>query len=99
VTDSWGNLKISGDLHPKQLQVCSLQQKEADIKFLTAKYSDTSAKLQDISTVLDDGTLPAELHCFATITYLNRSLVNSEMRDKGGVDAATFNELHLDRLY
>jgi hypothetical protein len=38
---------------------------------------------------LDDGTLLVELDCLATTTYLNVSLVNSEMKYKGGVDAAT----------
>jgi hypothetical protein len=89
MTDSWGNLKILGDLHPKRRQVCSIRQKEVEIKLLTAKYSDTSEKLQDLSAVLDDGTLQAELDCLATTTDWNLSLVNSEMRDKGGVDAAT----------
>jgi hypothetical protein len=47
--DSWGNIKVSGDCHPKRRQVFSLLQKEADIKLLSSKYSDTSAKLQDLS--------------------------------------------------
>jgi hypothetical protein len=85
--DSWGNLKVSGDFHPKRRQVCSLRQKEAEVKLLSSKYSDTSAKLQDLSTVLDDGTLLAELD--NTTTHLNVSLVKSEMRDKAGVDATT----------
>jgi hypothetical protein len=59
--DSWGNLKVSGDFHPKRRQVCSLHQKEAEGKLLSSKYSYTSAKLQDLSSVLDDGTLLAEL--------------------------------------
>jgi hypothetical protein len=87
--ESWGNLKISGDLHPKRRQVCSLRHTEVEIKLLTAKYSDTSAKLQDISAVLDGGTLLAELDCITTTTYLNVSLVNSEMRENAGFDAAT----------
>jgi hypothetical protein len=29
MTDSWGNLKVSGDFHPKRRQVCSLHHKEA----------------------------------------------------------------------
>jgi hypothetical protein len=87
--DSWGNLKISGELHPKRRQVFPFHQKEVDINQLTSKYSDTYAKLQDISSVLDEWTLLVELHCLATTTYLNVSLVNSETRDKGGVDAAT----------
>jgi hypothetical protein len=61
MTDSWGNLKVPGDLHPKRRQVCLLRQKEAEIKLPSAKYSETSAKLQDLSPVLDDGTLLAEL--------------------------------------
>jgi hypothetical protein len=37
--------------------------------------------------VLDDGTLLAELD--ETSSNLNVSMVKSEMRDKGGIDAAT----------
>jgi hypothetical protein len=85
--DSWGNIKVSGDFHPKKRHVCSLRQKEADIKLLSSKYSDTSAKLQDLSAVLDDGTLLAELD--ENNLNLNISLVKSEMRDKAGIDAAT----------
>jgi hypothetical protein len=61
VMDSWVNIKVSGDFHPNRRQVCYLHPKEADVKLLSSKYSDTSAKLQDISPVLDDGTLLAEL--------------------------------------
>jgi hypothetical protein len=85
--DSSGNLKVPGDCHPKRRQVCSLLQKEAEVKPLISKYSDTSAKLQDLSSVLDDGTLLAELDDINM--NLNISLVKSEMRDKAGVDAAT----------
>jgi hypothetical protein len=85
--DSWGNIKVSGDCHSKRRQVCSLRQKEANIKLLSSKYSDTSAKLQDLSAVLDDGTLLAELD--DNNLKLNISLVKSEMRDKAGIDAAT----------
>jgi hypothetical protein len=85
--DSWGNIKVSGECHPKRRQVCSLRQKEAEIKLLSSKYSDTSAKLQDLSAVLDDGTLLAELD--DKNLNLNISLVKSEMRDKAGIDAAT----------
>jgi hypothetical protein len=87
MTDSWGNLKISGEFHTNQHQVLSLRQKDVEIKLLAAKYSDTSAKLQDLSDVLDEGTLLEELHGLATTKDLNMSLVNSEMRDKTGVDA------------
>jgi hypothetical protein len=85
--DSWGNHKISGDFHPKRRQVCSLRQTEAEVKLFSSKYSDTSAKLQDLSPVLDDGTLLAELDNITT--NLNLSLVKYEIRDKAGVDAAT----------
>jgi hypothetical protein len=84
--DSWENIKVSGDCHPKRRQVCSLRQKEAEVKLLSSKYSDTSSKLQDLSSVLDDGTLLAELD--DTNLNLNTSLVKSEMRDKTGVDVA-----------
>jgi hypothetical protein len=87
MVDSWGNIKVSGDFHPKRRQFCSLRQKEEEIKHLSAKYSDTSAKLQDISAVLDDGTLLAELD--ENNLNLNVSMVKSEMRDKGGIDSAT----------
>jgi hypothetical protein len=60
---------------------------EAEVKLLSTKYSDTSTKLQDLSPVLDDGTLLAELDNIKT--NLNVSLVKSEMRDKAGVDAIT----------
>jgi hypothetical protein len=86
--DSWGNIKVSGDCHPERRQVFSLCQKEAEIKLLSSKYSDTSAKLQDLYSVLDDGTLLAELDDKKNLN-LNISLVKSEMRDKAGVDAAT----------
>jgi hypothetical protein len=85
--DSWGNLKVSGDCHPKRRQVFSLRQKEAEVKLLSSKYIDTSAKLQYFSTVLNDGKLLAELD--DTNLNLNISLVKSEIRDKVGVDAAT----------
>jgi hypothetical protein len=85
--DSWGNLKVSGDFHPKRRQGCSLHHKEAEVKLISSKYGDTSAKLQDLSSVLDDGTLLAELDNINM--NLNISLVKSEMRDKAEVDAAT----------
>jgi subtilase family serine protease len=40
-----------------------------------------------LSAVLDDGTLMAELD--ETNSNLNVSMVKSEMRHKGGIDAAT----------
>jgi hypothetical protein len=52
-------------------------------------YSDTSAKLQDLSTVLDHSTLLAELKQNVNITDMNVSSINATMRDKGGVDAVT----------
>jgi hypothetical protein len=87
MVESWGNIKISGDCHPKRRQVCFLRQKEKEIKKLSFKYSDTSAKLQDLSAVLDDGILLAEL--YETNWNVNVSMVKSKMRDTCGVDAAT----------
>jgi hypothetical protein len=81
--DFWGNLKVSGYSHPKRRKVCSLLQKEAEVKLLSSKYSDTYAKLQDLSPVLDGGTLLEELDNITT--NVNVSLVKSEMRDKAGV--------------
>jgi hypothetical protein len=89
MTDSWGNLKVIGDFRPKRRQVCSLIHKEAEIKLLSARYSDIATKLQELSPVLDDATLLAKLESVTTTTDLNVSLVKSEMRDKAGVDAAT----------
>jgi hypothetical protein len=57
--DSWGNLKVIWDFHTKRSQVSSLLQKDAEIKLLSARYSDTYAKLQEISQVLDDGSFLA----------------------------------------
>jgi hypothetical protein len=85
--DSWVNLKVSGEFHPNRCHFCYLHQKEAEVKLLSSKYSDTSAKLQDLYSVLDDGKLLAELDDINM--NLNISLVKSEMRDKAGVDAAT----------
>jgi hypothetical protein len=85
--ESWGNLKVSGDCHPKRRQVCFIRQKEAEGKLLSSNYSDTSAKLQDLSSVLDDVILLVELD--DTNLNLNISLVKYEMKDKAGVDAAT----------
>jgi hypothetical protein len=61
MTDSYEKLKPSGDSHPKRRQVCSLRQKELEIEKLTVSYSYTSAKFQDLSIVLDNITLLAEL--------------------------------------
>jgi hypothetical protein len=84
--DSWVNLKVSGDFHPKRRHVCSLRQKEADFKLLNSKYSDTSSKVQDLSVVVDDGTLLAELD--DVNMNLNIFLLKSETRDKVEVDVA-----------
>jgi hypothetical protein len=35
--ESWGNLKVSGDFHPKRIQVCSIRQKEAEVKLINTK--------------------------------------------------------------
>jgi hypothetical protein len=37
MTYSWGNLKVTGDFHPERRQVCSLHQKEAEIKLLSSR--------------------------------------------------------------
>jgi hypothetical protein len=59
--ESWVNIKVPGDFHTKRRQLCSLSQKEAEIKLISTNYSDTSTKLQDLSPFLDDGTLLDEL--------------------------------------
>jgi hypothetical protein len=82
-------LKPSGDSHPKRRQVCSLRQKDLEIEKLTVSYSDTSEKLQELSIVLDNSTLLAELKHNIIIADLNVSSIHATMRYKGGVDAAT----------
>jgi hypothetical protein len=52
-------------------------------------YSNTSAKLQDFSIVLDNNTLLAELKHNVSIDDVSVSSIHAAMRDKGGVDAAT----------
>jgi hypothetical protein len=52
-------------------------------------YSDISAKLQDLSVVLDDNTLIPELKRNAKISDVNMSSVIAITRDKGGFDAVT----------
>jgi hypothetical protein len=42
MTDSRGWLKVSGDLHPRWRQVCTLLQNELGVKKLSVSYSDTS---------------------------------------------------------
>jgi hypothetical protein len=82
-------MKASGDSYPKRRQVCSLRQKELEIEKLSAFYSDTSAKLQDLSIVLDNSTLLAELKHNVNIADMNMSSIHAKMRDKGGVDDVT----------
>jgi hypothetical protein len=52
-------------------------------------YSDTSVKLQDLSHVLDDNTLLAELESNCKISEANMYSVIATTREKGGVAAAT----------
>jgi hypothetical protein len=87
--DSWGNLKVPGDFHPKRRHIFFLRQEEVEIKLPSTKHSDTPAKLQYLSPVLDDGTLLDEFDNVKTSTDLNVSLVKYDMRDKAGVDAST----------
>jgi hypothetical protein len=82
--DSYEKLKPSGDSHPERHQVCSLHQKELEIEKLTMSYSDTSAKLQDLSIVLDNSTLIAELKHNINIADLNVSSIHATMWDRGG---------------
>jgi hypothetical protein len=89
MTYSWGNIKIPGDFIPSGAKFSHSARRRAGIKLLSARYSGTSAKLQDLSPVLDDGTLLVELDSVTTTTDVNVSLVKSEMRDKAGVEAAT----------
>jgi hypothetical protein len=53
MTDSWGNLNLPGDSHPERHKLCTLRQEELEIEKLSLAVSDTSAKLQDRSVVLD----------------------------------------------
>jgi hypothetical protein len=88
--DSWVNMKVSGEFHPNRRQAFPLHQKEAEVKLLSSKYSDTLAKLQDLSPVLDDGILLADL--YNTNKYHNKCecfLGEIGMRYKAGADAST----------
>jgi hypothetical protein len=84
-----GKSQGSRGIPPQEAPLFPLHQNEAETKLLSTKYSDTSAKLQYFSPVLDYGTLLDELDNVITTTDLNMSLVKSEMRDKAGVDAET----------
>jgi hypothetical protein len=87
--DSLENLKIPGDSHPKQRQVCTLHQEELEIKNHSVFFSDTSAKLQDILFVLDEITLLPELKNHVQISDVSMDSMVVTTRDKGGVGAAT----------
>jgi hypothetical protein len=71
--DSYEKLKASGDSNPERRQVCSLLQKELEDKKLSVSYSDTSEKLQDMSIVLENNTLLAELKHNVNISDVNVS--------------------------
>jgi hypothetical protein len=53
------------------------------------RYSDTSAKLQDLPLVSGDNTHIAELERNVKISEVNMSSANATTREIGGVDAAT----------
>jgi hypothetical protein len=86
---SRGQLKVSGDSHPIRRQVCPLHQKEMEGKKLSVSYGDTSAKLKDLSLVLDDNTLLAESEYNVKISEVHMSSVLETMREKSRVDAAS----------
>jgi hypothetical protein len=71
MTDSYGQFKASGDSHPKRRQICSLRQKELEIEKLSVSYSDTSAKLQELSIVLYNNTLLVQLKHNVNIADMN----------------------------
>jgi hypothetical protein len=89
MTESYLELKASGDLHPRRRQVCSVRQKELEIEKLSASYRDKSTKLQDFSIVLENSTVLVELKHNVNIADMNVSSIHAAMRDKGGVDAVT----------
>jgi hypothetical protein len=87
--DSWGMLKLPGESHHKRRQVCTLHQKEPEVEKRSVAFNDTSAKLQDLSVVLDDNILLPELSNHVKVSDMNMSFLITTTRDKGGVDAAT----------
>jgi hypothetical protein len=89
MTDSYLKLRASWDSHPKRRQVCSLRQKELEIEKSSVSYINTSAKLQDLSAVLDHGKLLVELKQNVNIADMNVSSIHATMIEKGGVDAVT----------
>ena len=60
-----------------------------EIKLLTMNYSDTSSKLQDMSSVLDDITLLPKLRQNVNDSDAKLSAVSATMRDKDRVYGAT----------
>jgi hypothetical protein len=75
MTDFWGNLNLAGESYPKRRQVCTLRQEDLEIENLSASFIYTSAKLQDMSVVLDDSTLLPELKKHVQISDVSMSSV------------------------
>jgi hypothetical protein len=69
--------------------VCTLYQKKLEVKQLGVSYSNTSAKLQDLSILLDDKTLITELENNVNISEVNMSSENATPRERLGVDEET----------
>jgi hypothetical protein len=82
MTDCWVNLKLPGDSHPKWRQVCTLRQEELEIENLRASFSNTSAKLQYSSVVLDDNTRLPEFKKHVQISDMTMASVVATTRDK-----------------
>jgi hypothetical protein len=89
MTNSYEKMNPAGVSHPKRRHVCSLRQKDLEIEKLSVFYSDTSAKLQDLSIFLDNNTLLEELKHNVNIADFNVSSIHATIQEKGGVDAAT----------
>jgi hypothetical protein len=86
--DCRGNLKLPGDTYPKQRQVYTLLHEELEIESMSASFSNTSSKLQDISVVLDYNTILPESKKCAQISDVSMDSMVATMRDKGCIDAA-----------
>jgi hypothetical protein len=79
--DSRGQLKVAEDKHPLWRQICPVHMADT--------FSNTTIKLQSLSLTLDDSYLLQEMKSHVHISEVIMSSLTADMRDGGGVDAAT----------
>jgi hypothetical protein len=79
--DSRGQMRVAEEEHPLRRQLCPVH--------MAASFSDTTIKMQALSLKLDDSSLLQEMICHVHISEVNMSSLKANMRDGGGVYAAT----------